>query len=65
MMTGQILSGENPLLAVKYQMAIVIAIFVCVVLAVSLSILFTVRISVDDYGVLKSDMFRKAKAAAA
>lgn len=65
MMTGQILSGESPILAVKYQMGIVIAIFVCVVLAVSLSLLLTVRISVDDYGVLRKDMFRKAKAAAA
>ena len=64
MMTGQIISGESPLLAIKYQMSIVIAIFVCVVLTVSLTILFTVRISFDEYGVLKKDMFRKAKAAA-
>jgi putative ABC transport system permease protein len=64
MMTGQILSGESPILAIKYQMAIVIAIFTCVVLTVSLTILFTVRISFDEYGVLKRDVFRASKAEA-
>ena len=58
MMTGQILSGEPPLLAVKYQIAIVIAIFVCVTLAVTLSVLFTIGVSFDDFGNLKRDIFR-------
>lgn len=58
MMTGQILSGEDPILAVKYQIAIVIAIFVCITITVALSILFTVRMSFDEYGVLRKDIFR-------
>jgi putative ABC transport system permease protein len=58
MMTGQILSGEDPLLAVKYQIAIVIAIFVCITITVALSILFTARLSFDGYGVLREDIFR-------
>jgi putative ABC transport system permease protein len=58
MMTGQILSGEDPLLAVKYQIAIVIAIFVCITITVALSILFTVKMSFDEYGVLRRDIFR-------
>lgn len=59
MMTGQILSGESPLLAVRYQIAIVVAIFVCITMTVAMSILFTIWMSFDDYGVLKSGIFRR------
>lgn len=61
MMTGQILSGEPPLLAVRYQIAIVIAIFVCVTLTVTMSVLFTMGVSFDDYGNLKAGIFRKKR----
>lgn len=61
MMTGQVLSGEDPLLAIKYQMAIVTAIFACVSLSVVFTVLLTVPLSFDEYGVLK-DVFRKGKA---
>jgi putative ABC transport system permease protein len=58
MMTGQILSVEDPLLAVKYQIAIVIAIFVCITITVALSVLLTVKMSFDEYGILRKDIFR-------
>jgi putative ABC transport system permease protein len=65
MMTGQILSGEPPLLAVRYQIAIVIAIFVCVALTVTLSLLLTLGVSFDAYGNLKRDIFREKRRKAA
>lgn len=58
MMTGQILSGESPMGAIKYQMAIAIVIFTCVLLAVTLTVLFTVGRSFDGYGMLKPEIFR-------
>lgn len=41
MMTGQILSGSSPMVAIKYQIMIMVAIFSGTVLSVYLSILFT------------------------
>lgn len=58
-MTGQILGGTNPLLAVKYQIAIILIIFVSTTIAVFLAILFTIRTSYDGYGVLKKEKFKK------
>lgn len=57
MMTGQIISGESPLLAIKYQVAIVIAIFACVVASVTLTTLATAWLSFDEFDILK-DVFR-------
>lgn len=59
MMTGQIISGENPLLAIRYQIAIVVAIFVIATVTVTLTILFTVKTSFDAYGTLKEGIFRQ------
>jgi putative ABC transport system permease protein len=58
MMTGQILGGSSPATAIKYQMAIMVVIFVAVTLSVSLTVLFTVRSSFDPYGILRRDVFR-------
>ena len=57
MMTGQILGGSVPLVAIKYQIAIMIAILASTVLSISLSILFTVRYSFHKNGVLKKKIF--------
>lgn len=57
MMTGQILGGSVPLVAIKYQIAIMVAIVVSTVLSILLSLLFTVRSSVDKSGVLKKEYF--------
>lgn len=57
MMTGQILGGSVPLVAIKYQIAIMVAIVVSTVLSILLSLLFTVRSSVNKSGVLKKEYF--------
>ncbi|NPA15690.1 MAG: ABC transporter permease [Deferribacteres bacterium] len=61
MMTGQILGGASPLVAVKYQMAIVIAVFVSVNVSVILCLFITKRFAFDEYGNLKSDVFEKGR----
>jgi putative ABC transport system permease protein len=58
MMTGQILGGSSPLVAIKYQIAIMIAIFVSSMLSICLSVLFTVRVCFDEYAVLRKKIFR-------
>lgn len=58
MMTGQILGGSVPLVAIKYQIAIMIAILASTVLSIGLSILFTVRYSFRKNGVLNKEIFR-------
>ncbi|AGH81158.1 hypothetical protein PCNPT3_06080 [Psychromonas sp. CNPT3] len=46
MMTGQILSGSDPMLAIKYQLLIMLAIFVMLSLSVALCLSLTVRYSI-------------------
>lgn len=57
MMTGQILGGASPVLAIKYQILIMIAIFVCVNISLLLTILFTYRASFTRYGTLDETIF--------
>lgn len=57
MMTGQILGGSVPLVAIKYQIAIMVAILASTVLSILLSLLLTVRSSVDKSGVLRKEYF--------
>lgn len=61
MMTGQMLGGSNPMVAIKYQIVIMVAIFVSVSLSVLLIILFTIRIGFDSYGLLKDSVFLTTK----
>lgn len=58
MMTGQILSGITPDTAIRYQLAIMIIIFVCIALSVCLAVGFSLRRSFDGYGNLKAAIFR-------
>jgi len=58
MMTGQILGGSVPLVAIKYQIAIMIAILASTVLSISLCLFFTVGKSFDKYGILHKTIFR-------
>ncbi len=58
MMTGQILGGSTPVTAIKYQIAIMLTIFVIVSLTVTLTTLFTIRSSYNDLGLLKPDVFK-------
>ncbi|MGF7184298.1 putative ABC transport system permease protein [Desulfitispora alkaliphila] len=58
LMTGQILSGLSPLIAIKYQIAIMIAIFTATTLSVSLTIFFTVKTSFDRCGIINNNIFK-------
>ncbi|MGF1680359.1 ABC transporter permease [Photobacterium minamisatsumaniensis] len=53
MMTGQILGGTEPLLAVKYQLVIMVAIFVSATLSVVTSLTLASRSAFNAYGQLK------------
>ncbi|MFP4380846.1 MAG: ABC transporter permease [Candidatus Sumerlaeia bacterium] len=59
MMTGVILGGAEPMTAIKYQIAIMIAIFSGTAITVLLAILVTMKSSFTAYGVLDKDIFKK------
>ena len=61
MMTGVILGGASPEVAIKYQILIMIAIVVSTITSVVLTILFTMRVCIDRFGVLRADVFRSGK----
>ncbi len=54
MMTGQLLGGSMPMTAIKYQIAIIITIFVAQVITIFLSLIFASRASFDSWGNLKN-----------
>lgn len=58
MMSGQIIGGSSPSTAIRYQIAIMIAIYVCGVLSVLLALLLSNKKCFNDYGVLKEDIFK-------
>jgi len=53
MMTGQIIGGTLPDTAIKYQVAIMLAVFVVIALALVLALLFSLRQGFDGYGRLQ------------
>jgi len=59
MMTGQILSGSSPLIAIKYQIMIMVAIFSGTVLSVFLGILFTNYFVFEDSDMLDESILKK------
>ncbi|MGQ1909514.1 ABC transporter permease [Marinifilum sp. RC60d5] len=59
MMTGQILGGSSPLIAIKYQILIMIAIFVGSSLNLIISILLANRFVFDDLGRIKARIFKQ------
>lgn len=61
MMTGVILAGEDPVEAIMYQIAIMIAIFTGTAITVLVGIQLTMRKAFDEYGVLKSGIFKVKK----
>lgn len=58
MMTGQILGGSVPLVAIKYQIAVMIAVLASTVLSISLSLISTVYVSFNKNGMLKKDLMK-------
>ena len=57
MMTGQILGGALPMTAIKYQIGIMICIFVAMVIAAFLNILLSLPVAFDDHQRLKQNIF--------
>lgn len=59
MMTGTILGGASPDVAIKYQIMIMIAILVSTITSVLLTILMTLKVCFTGYGTLRQDIFTK------
>jgi putative ABC transport system permease protein len=57
MMTGQILAGSDPMVAVKYQLVILIAIFVMLSISISTTLSLSVRIAISPTGLVKSSQY--------
>ena len=53
MMTGQILGGSDPMVAIKYQIAIMVAIFAVTTMSVLMTILLSLQVSFDGFGNFK------------
>ncbi len=62
MMTGQILGGSSPFTAVKYQIAIILAIYLATDVAGLLSVTFSMKRGFDEFGFLRDDILKQAKA---
>lgn len=59
MMTGQILGGSSPLVAIKYQIAIMIAIFVSSMLSICFAILFTLKSCFNGHGIVEKGIYKR------
>jgi putative ABC transport system permease protein len=57
MMTGVILGGASPEIAIKYQIMIMIGIVVSTIISVLLAILMTSRACFSKFGILRGDIF--------
>ena len=59
MMTGQILGGSEPWLAVKYQIAIMICIFTSTTIASIINLKLSLAIAFNAFDVLKDEVIKK------
>ncbi|HWQ48328.1 MAG TPA: ABC transporter permease [Methanosarcina sp.] len=59
MMTGQILGGASPLVAIKYQITIMVAIYVSTLLSTTLSIITSFKTAFDEYGLVNKELYEK------
>ncbi|MFP4654763.1 MAG: ABC transporter permease [Methanohalobium sp.] len=57
-MSGQMIAGISPVLAIKYQIAVMIEVYVTTVTCVALSKVLTSLINFDEYGLLKKVIFK-------
>lgn len=60
MMTGQILGGASPILAIKYQIAIMIAIYTSTSMSTAFCILSTIRTTFDEYGLVRKEIYKES-----
>ncbi len=61
MMTGQILGGSIPIVAIKYQIAIMLSIFYTEYFSTLLSILFSLKVGFNELDVLNQNIFASKK----
>jgi putative ABC transport system permease protein len=59
MMTGQILGGSDPMTAIKYQMAIMVAIFVTVAVGAWLNLRLSMRVAFNGRGMLRREVLKQ------
>jgi len=59
MMTGQILGGSSPEVAIKYQIMLMLTIFVATLLSVVLTIIVANRFVFDGFGNMKKQVLKK------
>jgi putative ABC transport system permease protein len=59
MMTGQILGGSSPMTAIKYQIAVMLAIFCATVITAFVNIHFSQRATFTPYGLLDPNIFSR------
>jgi putative ABC transport system permease protein len=59
MMTGQILGGSEPWLAVKYQIAIMICIFTSTTLASIINLKLSIALAFNKFDVLKAEVLER------
>ena len=59
MMTGQILGGSEPWLAVKHQIAIMICIFTSTTIASIINLKLSLNIAFNAFAVLKNEVIEK------
>ena len=57
MMTGQILGGAQPLTAAKYQIAIMVGIYLSMICAIGFNLRLSLYVTVGSTGLLKSNIF--------
>ena len=57
MMTGQILGGSIPIVAIKYQIAIMFSIFYTEYFSTMLSVLFSLKVGFNELDVLNQNIF--------
>jgi putative ABC transport system permease protein len=61
LMTGQILGGSSPEVAIKYQIMLMITLFVSTLISVVLTIIIANRFVFNDYGNMKKNVMKRNK----
>jgi len=60
MMTGQILGGSTPMVAIKYQIVILLAIYIATEISTILAVLFSLKRGFNRFGFLRHEIFKNS-----
>lgn len=58
MMTGQILGGSSPMVAIKYQIVIILAIYIATEISTLLAVFLSLKRGFNSFGFLRHDIFK-------